>query len=406
MQRLMAAAILAALLCTSAMAQEIEWHGYLDFRAVLPADESGWIDGGLGKSRFGAGDEGLRLGGAALQGIWQWTPELLAVADLQYAADGEQELDVLDAWLRYRPVSTTPWRWSTKLGVFFPPISLENEGVGWTSLWTVTPSAINSWVGEELRVIGAEARLEHRTEHSSHEAAVALFGRNSPAGELLAARGWSLSDLTAGLGADLREPDVYAPLASGSVPLTFPPFIDIADRIGWYAHLRSDWPGYGQLSLLRYDNRANPRRFVDVDDRHVYAWHTTFWSLGAQSQIGEVALLGQVMDGSTLFTPGANLSLVTDFSAGYLLAGWERITWQPALRVDWFRTRQRPDTLGAPLSEHGRATTLALNWRPRAWLRITGEWLRIDSHRDQRRLQGLPPRQIDNQLQVSARLLF
>ena len=60
---------------------------------------------------------------------------------------------------RRRPVS-----WSVKAGAFFPTISLENDDLGWTSPYTLTPSAINSWIGEELRTIGSEAHaaLRHR----------------------------------------------------------------------------------------------------------------------------------------------------------------------------------------------------------------------------------------------------
>src|SRR5258705_9405197 len=63
----------------------------------------------------------------------------------------------------YRPVSTSAFRWSIKAGAFFPPISLENTEIGWTSPWTLTPSAINAWVGEELRTIGLEGRSEEHT---------------------------------------------------------------------------------------------------------------------------------------------------------------------------------------------------------------------------------------------------
>jgi hypothetical protein len=58
------------------------------------------------------------------------------------------------------------------------------------------------------------------------------------------------------------------------------------------------------------------------------------------------------------------------------------------------------------LSEHGNALTLALNWRPLEWLRVTGEALRVESWREQRLAQGLAPRQIDTQLQLNARVLF
>ena len=50
--------------------------------------------------------------------------------------------------------------------------------------------------------------------------------------------------------------------------------------------------------------------------------------------------------------------------------------------------------------------TLALNWRPLDWLRLTGEALRVDSWREQRLAQGLASRQTDKQLLVNARVLF
>ena len=153
--------VLACLLAAGAapvVAQDVRWHGHLDLRAAGAGDEVAWDEGGLGKSRFGAGDDGAVLASGVLAGTAQFGPEVLASATLQLIPAQERPLDVLDAWVRYRPVSTTPWRWSVRAGAFWAPVSLENEGVGWTSLWTLTPSAINSWVGEELRTIGACAR--------------------------------------------------------------------------------------------------------------------------------------------------------------------------------------------------------------------------------------------------------
>jgi hypothetical protein len=408
MTRFLAATLLiTGLLPGCVLAQDFEWHGYVDVRAVSPSDETSWSDGGLGKSRFGNGNglEG-RFGGAALAGTWHFAPEWVAVAEAQVQGEAHPHVDLLDAYLRFRPVSTTPWRWSTKLGVFFPPISLENDGVGWTSTWTLTPSAINSWVGEELRTVGAEVDVEHRGAASTFEAGAAVFGSNDPAGELLAARGWSLSDLTSGLNASVREPDVYAALIGSAAPTAYRPFDEIDHRLGWYANLSWKSPAYGQLTLLRYDNRADPTRFEIYDEREVFAWHTRFWSLGAKTRIGDVVLIAQAMDGDTAFEPGPGFYLDTKLHAGYLLAGWDRGAWRPALRVDLFSLRQLPDFLDAPLSEHGNAITFALNWRPRDWLRVTGEVLRIDSTRDQRVLEGLAPRQIDNQVQLSVRLLY
>ena len=61
------------------------------------------------------------------------------------------------------PAAAGPVSWSVKTGAFFPTISLENDDLGWTSPYTLTPSAINSWIGEELRTIGSEAILRYDT---------------------------------------------------------------------------------------------------------------------------------------------------------------------------------------------------------------------------------------------------
>lgn len=388
-------------------AQEVDLHGYIDMRIVVPSDETGWADGGLGKSRYGNGNNiEAKFGGVALAATWHPTPSTVAVAELQYPTGDDRHLDVLDAYVRYRPVSMTPWRWSAKLGAFFPPISLENDGIGWTSPWTLSPSAIDSWVGEELRTIGSELRFEHRGTSGTFEGAIAAFVNNDPAGELLATRGWSFGDLTSGLASSLREPDVYAPLTGTSAPVGYRPFDEIDNRVGWYANLSWQSPAYGKISLLRYDNRGDPGAFERYDARKVFAWHTAFWSLGAQTRVNDIVLIAQAMDGSTTFEPVEGLYLDTKLHAAYLLAGWDRGKWRPALRVDFFDLHQLPDSLTNPLSEHGNALTAALNWRPNDRLRVTGEWLRIDSTRNQRKLEGLSPRQIDQQLQLSVRVLF
>jgi hypothetical protein len=385
-------------------AQSWTVQGYVDARVVAPASEKSWIDGGLGKTRFG---DGAATGfGGALAAHVQLAPAWLASAQVQVLPDQRHRLDILDASLRYRPVSTTPWRWSVRAGAFFPPISLENNGVGWTSPWTLSPSAIDTWVGEELRTIGGEMRLEHRGQAQTVELLGAVYTRNDPAGELLATRGWALGDFTSGLNASLREPDVLSGAVGAAPPILYQPFVEIDNRIGWYAGLNWSAPAYGKLSLLRYDNRADPTRETDYAGREVYAWHTRFWSLGLQGNVGDVTVLAQAMHGATAFEPVPGLLLDTRFNAGYLLAAWGQGRWRPALRVDLFQARQLPDFLSDPLSEHGNALTAALNWQPREHLRVTGEWMRVDSTRDQRLLEGGPARRIDIQLQVNTRLQF
>jgi len=387
-------------------AQTLTMDGFLDLRvAGTDARDDSWLDGGLGKTRFGADDDGLS-GSGALAANLQATPSLLFSAEAQYVPAARRPLDLIDGWMRYRPVSTTPWRWSAKAGMFFPPISLENDGIGWTSTWTLTPSALNTWVGEELRTLGVEGRVEHRGTRGTLSASAALFQKNDPAGELLATRGWALDDVVSGLDGSVREPDVLAPLVGRAPPVRYRPFLEVDHRTGGYVALDWQTPAQDRLTALVYDNRADPTAEVDYAGRELYAWHTRFWHVGGQHRIGDVVLLAQAMRGSTVFEPAPGFQLDTRFAAGYLLAGWDLGRWQPAVRFDMFQARQLPASLPAPLDEHGNAITLALNWRPQPHLRVSAELLRVDSMRDQRRQADLDPRQHELQLQGSLRWFY
>jgi hypothetical protein len=396
--------VAAMCLAGSVQAQAVQVQGYVDVRAAAPAGEASWLDGGLGKTRFGDGDDAFS-GAAAMSASWQATPALLASASVQYQPELRHSLDVLEAYVRYRPVSTTPWRWSVKAGAFFPHVSLEHDGIAWSTTRTLTPSALNTWVGEELRTFGAEAQVEHRGSAGTFEASVALFGKNDPAGELLATRGWAMGDIVPGIDGSLRQPDVHAPVVRAPLPLRFRPFVETDDRPGWHASL--GWKGpTRRASLMYYDNRADLATFHPYAGRNVRAWRTRFWNAGAEQALGEWTVLGQAMHGSTAFEPVAGRVMDTAFNAGYLMFARDAGTWRPALRVDLFQARVRPRAQPSPLSEHGHAVTIALNWRPHARLRVTGEWLRIDSTRDQRLRAGLAPRQVDTQVQLGARWFF
>lgn len=391
MRRHLAFVLLGA--CASvASARDVKLHAFADARLVDAPSPTSFIDGGSGHARYGDGERGVRFGAAGVVVTAQLTPALFALVDVQAQRTDRTDLQVPEAFLRYRPVSTSAWRGSVKAGLYFLPISLENDGVGWTSPWTVTPSAINSWVGEEIRGFGAEAREEWRGVAGTFTAGGGLFRHNDVAGNILALRGWSLSDVTYGLGGRLREP------AEAGEREVYDPFHAIGGRTGWYADAAWKAPAGWELRLLRYDNRADPSAYrLYAGGEKLFAWRTRFWSAGAVWTRGPVTLIAQAMDGDTEVRPDG-VSYRTPFRSAFLLAGWNRGAWRPALRVERFGT-DNP-------RERGHAVTAALNWRPRDWLRLTAEWLHVHVDRDASAVIGDPSRQGGEQWQLMARVYY
>jgi hypothetical protein len=397
-----AAAGFAMLVPSAAGAADFSVEGYADFRLIVPSNQLSWQDGGLGKLRFGAGDgkPDLQFTEAAADISVLITPGLIAVATARVANKGYTAVDLLEGYLRYRPVSTSRWRWSVKGGAFFPPVSLENTEVGWTSPWTLTPSAINSWIGEEIRIVGAEAMVEWRGDMRTLSLSGAVFGWNEPAGVLLADRGWSVSDAFTGLFGRPRDPDVVARQLGDPIPYRAAEFMQIDDRPGWYAAATWDEAGVAKLNAIAYDNRADPTA-VSGD---TIAWHTSFQDLGVSTQFGDVTLLAQGMLGQTAIRPSPFFSSDTHFSSAYLLAGWSiNENWRLAGRADVFATSAHTPFVSSNTRESGNALTAAVDYLPTQWLRLTAEAIRVDSTRSQRNLLGIDPHAVENQFQLSAR---
>jgi hypothetical protein len=386
-----------------ASGQEFGANGLVDFGAVFPSEQRSFNDGGLGKLEYGYGGQTpLAIGQALADLRVQPTDSLGAFATLRAAPDQHGPFDVLEAYTRYQPVSNATWLWSLKGGAFFPPISLENEGIGWTSPWTITSSAINSWVGDELRTIGGENDVEWRYGSGALGATAAVFGDNSPAGALLADRGWVFDSRPTGLFGEPRLPDVLAHELGDPTPLREQPFQQIGGNPGWYAGLSARQDGVGRVTALYYDNDADPRLHAGDD----YAWRTKFASLGAELDVGDVVLLSQAMAGQTTIAPGPTFSATTDFQSAYLLAGRYFGQFRLAGRLDVFATQVESEPGGYAPGEHGYALTLAGTWAPKRWLHLTAELMRVDADRDERISAGLPPHAVQVQGQLVARLLY
>jgi hypothetical protein len=387
-------------MATPATAADFSFEGYGDFRLIAPSSTKSTLDGGLGKLRYSSDDEVLQPGDVIGEGHAFVTPDLMVTATARVNLEQGPAADPLEGYVRYHPISTSDWLWSIKAGAFFPPISLENEQVGWSSFWTITPSAINSWIGNELRIVGTEGTLEWRRASGNITLIGAVFGWNDPAGVMIADRGWNFDDRYTGLIEHARLPDAAA-FRGATPPVYANLFTEMDGSPGWYLDLSWEPEDIGSFEVMRYDNQADPT--VRKDGQ--IAWRTRFWDVGYRKQFGKLTLLAQGLSGATTIEPSPSYHQTTDFKSAYALAGYDMDKWWVAARLDLFQTRTVA-SFPSDLNEDGHAYTLSVSYLPYRWLRFTGELLSIDDTRQERIAVGEAAHQIETQFQFLTRVYF
>src|SRR5437868_8974623 len=103
----------------------------VDLRASVVGGETGWLDGGFGKLRYGGdnGDTEARVRIAAVDAAWTPTIAwgLSGVVSATHQDGADRDVDLNEAYLKYRtgPGAT---RFTARAGLFWPPISLEHGG--------------------------------------------------------------------------------------------------------------------------------------------------------------------------------------------------------------------------------------------------------------------------------------
>lgn len=134
---------------------------------------------------------------------------LRAVIDA-YGDHDRNPIDLSEAWAEIRPFPSHSIRWQARIGAFHMPVSLENRATGWSDVYSITPSALNAWTGEEFRTIGAEVQARWLGASSGYLGDIAAVGAvyawNDAAGALLADRGFALTDRPSTLFGGLGRP--------------------------------------------------------------------------------------------------------------------------------------------------------------------------------------------------------
>lgn len=398
-----------SIMITMGEARAIEWSGLADVRFLASnADRSG-ANGSLGKLRYDASSEGLRLGQAILRGSGDLLDTVSASVVLSASDDRRGVIDVNEAWLGWNPVPGSAWKTKVKLGAFFPPSSVEidYDSVGWTPVRTISSAAINSWIGEELRTKGVEWNLTHRGRPagSPHDFGVtaALFGGNDPAGTVIAWRGWSIDDRISGLSEPRRLADLPVYRADGAIPRqsrTVHLFRELDHRLGYYLGANYAYADTLEVAVLHYDNRGDP---LVVSDGQ-YSWHTKFNHANMRLHPGgDWELLLQALDGSTLMGPNA---VNVGFRSWYMLASHPVWHGRLALRFDQFSTSERDILPSDPNRETGRGLAIAYSFVVSQSVSVVIEALTVQSWRPARTLLRAAPGQAESSITSAVRWIF
>ena len=275
-----------------------------DVRVTAVDGENTWLGGGFGKLRSSGGGDDFRvrpqLGNVNL--IWQpqftWSLSATIVGTIQ---GGERtEAGLSQAYLSFRPMRGSKVAFSARAGLMFPPVSLEHEGADWHVKDTITPSAINSWIGEEVRPVALEGTLAASPGRHKLRATAAIFAANDTAGTLLTFRGWALHDRMTLAFRRQPLPPLGSDISEYQAPFTHP-LLDVgpgfAHRPGYYAKLLWQPPIPVRFELFRYDNRAKP---TEVNSDLEWGWRTAFNHAGVVADLGSgTELKLQAIDGRT-----------------------------------------------------------------------------------------------------------
>jgi hypothetical protein len=342
-----------------------------------------WLQNGNGKLRFDDDHDGLRFSRAFLDYRGRILPTLNAKVTLNINDDISPSLGVTEAYLEWRPLPRSAWRFRGRAGAFYPKLSMENTDAGWSTPYGLSASVINTWIGEELRAFGGEMRLTRDflrwpEQHLSFEGG--MFYGNDPTGALLAWRGWTAHDRQTGINGKVPLPSQPALEPwddEGDPPAHFSPFKEIDHHAGFYAGAEWQWDKHLRIKYVHYDNHANPE--AETSDG-LYAWQTWFDHVGAEVELPwDIGLIGQWIKGSTRSGDDLGPWHVEDldFKASFLTLtrafGKNRLS----ARYEWFDSQPFDDPDGYTNKDDGNAFAVSYLYQFTKQFRVGAEYLQI-----------------------------
>jgi hypothetical protein len=362
--------LLLSLAATAANAQtpssssSFRVFGYLSARSARVTGNPSWLEGGVGRFDVGpkAGGDTSTRHSALVQLGADWTPTRWLLVHAHGVARAEpsgsrgKRVGVAEAYVELHGE-----KWRVRAGEFFLPTSRETTGPLWTSPYTLTYSALNTWMGEEVRPVGIDAQY---SPNFYVTAGATVFRGNDTMGTLLSARGWSLGDRLT----------VYNERLPAVLDITRPIGPDLDRKNGYSERLRLQLPERAVLQFTHLDNRAP----LIISLRGGEPWRTKFDVIGAElgGPAFPATIAAEWSRGSTaLGFPGGSFTM--DFDTVYVLlsrkTGHERWT----LRAERFATRDADRAPGDTSREDGRAWTVAWMHEPNDRIRLALEYVKV-----------------------------
>lgn len=338
----------------------------IDVRVARGPEFPSWTDSGPGKLRYGgrsrdAGFEHVtrvELSQLALQfgASLPWGIRAQVQANVQPDLSDDYEPVLIEAFLRREWDGETS-SWGLQAGLAGNPFSLEHVGPAWTPEYTLSASALDNWLWEEVTIAGIEGEWGYQGEHGPRLGIVLGAGYGpDQLGRLLALRGWVLGDGLSGFASEL-------PLPNGTRTEIFD---ERDDRPAGYALVTISDPGErGALKVGYFDNRG--------DENADGSWNTHFATAGVVLHpLQNLDLVAQYLDGTALVRDTTNDS---DIRAYYALLSYRHHAHRATVRYDWFRVEDLDD--GNSTSEQGDGITAgyAFEWGLRQRIAVEYTWL-------------------------------
>lgn len=342
--RLTAAFLLSVALAATAVASDaLQWSGFALVRPQTQSPAAPFFDDDSVSAQLQASID------------WEPTPGFGAHVHLLARNEGDESrrgrVGIVQAYAEKNFFLTSD-RFRVLAGAFFLPTSRENIDALWETPYTISSSALNTWMGEEFRPIGIDATWMHRTQRlGTVTTGATVFRGNDTFGALPIDRGWAMSDRWTLLGEHVpSRPGIYTSVSA-----------ETDGRLGWSA--RGKWNNdHASVQLTRIDNRSDALRYGEL-----YNWATRFNIAGADYTRGAWTILGETGWGTTAIqTRRGRFS--SEIRASYLLLSRRFGSFRASIRADEFKARD----------DDGNAFTAALFWEAQARIRAGVEAITSD----------------------------